>query len=60
MCPDLNFDSMFFSGDDCCVERLIKIRLGHSDEVSESMGKMRPFLMNNSQGSIAILDRISD
>ena len=51
---------MFFFGDDCCVERLIKIRLGHSDEVSESMGKRRPFLMNNSQGSIAILDRVSD
>ena len=42
------------------MEGLIEIGLGHGDEIAEALGDGGPFLMDDPQGGIAVLDGVGD
>ena len=58
--PDLDFEALLLLGDDGRVERLVKVRFGHGDEIAEALEEGRPFLVDDAEGGIAVLDRVGD
>ena len=42
------------------VEGLVEVRLGHGDEIAEALEEGRPFLVDDAQRGITVLDRVGD
>ena len=54
--PDLDLQALLVLGDDGRVEGLVEVGLGHGDEIAEAVGDGRPFLVDDAQRGVAVLD----
>ena len=55
---DLDLEGLLALGDDGRMQGLVEIGLGHGDEIPEPLRQVRPPLVDDPQGGVAVLDGV--